>query len=283
MARRTQARSPETDAGALLGDELRQLRIAAGFKIQDDIADAVGVDRSAIGRIETGERPPAPELLAVLLDAYKVTGRLRTVYERLAIVNRARSGDGPVRIWFAGYLKAEGEATSIRLWAPTIMPGLVQVPGYVRALFRSAGIGEAGVEGAVAERMRRQEILNRAEPPGVVIVLWEPVLHHLIGSPDVMREQMDRLLALSETSVVQVVPESLAGNAGLGGSIALAARPGTAEVLLTTSMLEDMVTQDVGQVTQAGQIFDRVRGDAESRAASRNIIREILETWDSRK
>lgn len=98
-----------------------------------------------------------------------------------------------------------------------------------------------------------------------------------------MREQMDRLLALSETSVVQVVPESLAGNAGLGGSIALAARPGAAEVLLTTSMLEDMVTQDVDQVTQAGQIFDRVRGDAESRAASRNIIREILETWDSRK
>lgn len=212
-----------------------------------------------------------------------MTGRLRTVYERLAIVNRARSGDGPVKVWFAGYLKAEGEATSIRLWAPTIMPGLVQTPAYVRALFRSASMSETRVEEAVNERMKRQEVLNRTDPPGVVIVLWEPVLHHLIGGPDVMREQMDKLLTLSETAVVQIVPEELAGNAGLGGSIALAARPGAPEVLLTTSMLEDMVTQDVDQVRQAGQIFDRVRGDAESRAASRNLIREALKKWDSRK
>jgi hypothetical protein len=69
----------------------------------------------------------------------------------------------------------------------------------------------------------------------------------------------------------------------MGGSIALAGRPGAAEVLLSTSMLEDMVTQDVDQVSQAGHIFDQVRGDAESRAASRNLIREALSKWDSRK
>jgi hypothetical protein len=37
--------------------------------------------------------------------------------------------------------------------------------------------------------------------------MWEPVLHHLIGTPEVMRDQLARLLELSQSVVIQVVPE----------------------------------------------------------------------------
>ena len=69
---------------------------------------------------------------------------------------------------------------------------------------------------------------------------------------------------------------------GAGGSIALAARPGSPEVLLATSMVEDVVTKDTDHVRIASVTFDRVRGDAASRAESRAMISEALQVWNSR-
>lgn len=276
MTARTQARNPDNDPAALLGDELRQLRIAAGYRSQDDIAAIAGTDRSVIGRNETGERPPTPELLTVMLDAYKVTGRIRSVYERLALLARARTGDGPVRIWFAGYLRAETEAHVLRFWAPVILPGLTQTEDYARALFTAMNLDEEQVSEQVATRLGRQSILTRPDPPSIIIVVWEPVLYHLIGSAEIMRDQLTRLLELSRKVVVQVVPSRLGGNAGLGGAIALAARPGVPEVLLSGSMIEDVVTQDEDQVRRASVTFDQVRADALPRAESRAVIQEAL-------
>jgi transcriptional regulator with XRE-family HTH domain len=278
---RTQARGAENDPAALLGDELRELRIAAGYRSQDDIAAIAGTDRSVIGKIETGDRPPSAAVLTALLDAYKVSGRLRRVYERLAVVARAR-GDGPVKVWFAGYLQAESEAHVLRFWAPTILPGLAQTEAYAQALFMAMGMSEEQAREQVATRMGRQSILSRPAPPSVVIVIWEPVLYHLIGTAEVMRDQMQRLLDLSRDIVVQVVPSRIGANSGLGGSIALAARPGAPEVLLATSMVEDIVTRDPDQVRRASVTFDQVRADALPRGETRASISEALEQWNTR-
>lgn len=280
MASRTQTRSPETDPGALLGDELRQARIIAGYRSQDDVAALAGTDRSVIGRIETGERPPGPEILATLLDLYRIANRLRVVYERLALLARARSGESPVKMWFAGYLKAEMAAQALRFWSPVIFPGLAQTENYARWIFTMMGLDEDEVAEQVSVRMKRQEILSHDDPPSVIIVLWEPVLHHLIGSPEVMRGQLAQLLDLSRKVVVQIVPSKLGGNAGLGGAIALAARPGVPEILLSGSLIEDAVTQDEDQVRRASVTFDQVRADALPRAESRELIEKALETWN---
>ena len=36
--------------------------------------------------------------------------------------------DGPVPTWFEDWLQAEGEAQSLRIWSPMLIPGLCRPP-----------------------------------------------------------------------------------------------------------------------------------------------------------
>jgi transcriptional regulator with XRE-family HTH domain len=146
-------RDPETDPRARLGDELRRARAAAGFSSQEALAAKLGFDRTVIAKAETGDRPPTPEVLAAWCQACGIDAEF---FERWAVV--ARRADGPVPTWFEDWLKAEGEAQSLRLWSPLLIPGLLQTAEYARALFlgehryipgrdRRAGGGEAGATG----------------------------------------------------------------------------------------------------------------------------------------
>src|ERR1035437_8712806 len=44
------------------GAELRRARLAAGIKSQEELADELGFERTAIAKAESGYRPPSPEL-----------------------------------------------------------------------------------------------------------------------------------------------------------------------------------------------------------------------------
>lgn len=100
------------------------------------------------------------------------------------------------------------------------------------------------------------------DPPTVVIVMWEPVLYHQVGTAEVMRGQLTRLLELSERPgvLVHVVPSAFGANAGLGGPVSLAVITGKPDVLLTSSLLEDVVTSDATQAKMASHTFEVVRG-----------------------
>jgi transcriptional regulator with XRE-family HTH domain len=270
-----------THAGALLGQHLAIARVAAGYRTQEALAASIRTDRTVIAKAESGDRPPTAEVLARWLDACGVAGQLRAVMEGLAGIARVREG-GPVKFWFSGYLEAEGKAHTIRIWQPTIIPGLIQTEAYARALFEAAGLDEDQVRALVGVRLGRQGIFSRAQPPNVIIVLDELVLHRLIGSPEVMREQLARLAELSKTIVIQIVPSEIGANSGLGGAITLAAGQGAAEVLLAESLIEDQVTTDAPLVLKASATFDAVRGEAVPRTASRTLISEARQKWNSR-
>jgi transcriptional regulator with XRE-family HTH domain len=51
-------RSPDS---SFLGQELRRVRLAAGIRSQEELAEIFCVDRSVISKIESG-KPPSPEL-----------------------------------------------------------------------------------------------------------------------------------------------------------------------------------------------------------------------------
>jgi transcriptional regulator with XRE-family HTH domain len=278
--RRPQSRNPDNDASALLGDELRELRQAAGYRSQGEVT-VLQADRSTLGRIETGERVPSADQLKALLDLYGVSGCLRRVYERLARVARATAADAPVRLWFSGYLEAEAAAHTIRVWQPLIVHGLFQTEAYATALFTAMGMTPEQVEEQVDVRLRRQAILSRPHPPNITLVMWQPVLHHLIGTPEIMREQLEQLARLSQSVMIQVVPEESGGNAGLGGAVSVVDGPRGA-VLLSEALLEDQVTQDQDVVVRGTATFDAVRGEALPRTPSRTMITEAINRWNSR-
>jgi transcriptional regulator with XRE-family HTH domain len=271
-------RDPETNPAAFLGGELRRARVAAGFSSQDALAAKLGFDRTVVAKAETGERPPTDDVLAAWCQACRLDDEL---FGRL--VRLARRADGPVPTWFEDWLQAEGEAQSLRIWSPTLIPGLLQTAEYARALFLAAqsDTSDDAMDALVAARLERQAILDRAEPPDLVVVLDEAVLHRLIGSPQVMHDALVRVAELSQRPyvVVQVVPASNGANAGLSGAFGIAAAEGIAETLQMDGV-EDWTTEKRSLVRKAAVAFDRVRGDALPRDASRDLILKVAdEKW----
>lgn len=282
MPPRTQSRDPEADLSAFLGKQLKEIRIGAGYKSQDEFASLLSKDRSVVGKAESGEYPPTDAVLNDWLNLCGIEGRLRTVVLAMAKFARMRDG-GPVKIWFVGWVDAEGKAHTLRIWQPIMFPGILQTPAYTRALFAVTGMADDQIDDYVQSRLNRQAILDRPDPPSVVIVLDELVLHRLIGTPETMREQIEHVIELSKrTNVhVHILPTRTGANLGLGGPVHLATGIGTPDVLLVGALIEDQVSADPALVRRASATFDAVRGDALNRVDSRNVMMEELKRWSS--
>jgi transcriptional regulator with XRE-family HTH domain len=268
-------RDPETNPAAFFGVELRRARVAAGFSTQEALAARLGFDRTVVAKAETGERPPTDEVLAAWCKACQLDDEL---FARLAML--ARRADGAVPTWFEDWLRAEGEAHTLRVWQPLIIPGLLQTAEYARALFLAAGADDTKAEELVVLRLERQSILDLAEPPHLITVLDESALRRLVGSPAIMYEQLIHVADVAERPGVsiEVVPASTGANAGLSGGFQLASSDGAPDVL-NMNGVQDMTEERRSLVRHATRIFELVRADALPRAASRALILEAAEQW----
>jgi transcriptional regulator with XRE-family HTH domain len=271
---------PERNPAGFLGAELRRARLAAGYSSQEALAARLGYDRSVIAKAETGERPPSPEV-ADAIEAELFPAGPSGFVGRLAAL--ARRAGGPVPSWFESWLEAERDAHMLRLWSPLLVPGLLQTAGYARALFLATGLDEDAAQEHVSVRLDRQAILERPHPPHVVTVLDQSVLHRLIGSPQVMADQLMHIAELSERPdlSVQVIPADTGANAGLSGAFDLASSEGGPEVVRMEAV-EDVTVESRSLVRKAANIFVRVQADALPRAASRTLILEAAEQWKTR-
>lgn len=233
---------------------------------------------SVITRAESGTRPPVPEVFEAWIETCDVKGDLKTAMEDMWLL--ARSKSDPAAVQTAPWDAVEAEAHTLRTWQLVILPGLVQTEEYARALFVAWGHDEERIASLVKGRMARKSILEREVPPDVTIVLWEPVLRNLIGSPAVMHDQIARLLELSERPYIHIhVLQSGSGaNMGMGSSIELATTE-TTEMVLMEGFSENVVTSEMSQVRRAASIFNTVRSDALNRAESRAILTEAMEEW----
>lgn len=280
-ARAIAPRDPTTNVGAFLGEQLGRLRQAGGYQSQELLGEAVRADRTTISKVESGERPPNADLLTRWLDACGTNGLYRHTIEGLAVLARVKEDPGRART--APWFETEATAHTLRYWAPLIVPGLVQTEAYARELFAARGFDDADVAEFVKARMNRQVTLDRSPAPDVTLVLWEAVLDHQIGTPDVMREQLNRLVDESyrHSVSIHILPSSLGANPGLGGAINLAATDDAPELLLSDGLVEDQLTQEPAKVHQARATFGRVRGDALNRTDSRTALREAMERWSN--
>lgn len=274
-------RDPETDPAAFLGDELARARVAAGFVSQQALADHLGFDRSVIGKAETGERPPSPDVLAAWAKACNIDAEL---YGRMAVL--ARRADGPIPRWFETWLEAETQATMLRYWSPIIVPAIFHTADYARALLLAAqtDTSDDNISALVNAKLNRAAILERADPPEVVALIDELALCRLIGSPEIMLDQLGCLLAVAERPYVwvQVVPASVGATAGLSGDISLASVDGTADVLHTDATPEGHTTESRSQVRAAAVAFERIRQYALPHAQSLELIEKVAnDRWNT--
>lgn len=261
---------PRNDLGVWLGEELRRVRLAAGFRSQEALAQRLGWDRSVLGKIETGERPPSAEVTEALVAVLPDLGGGR--FAELAAIARRSNG---IPDWFADWLPYEREAVLLSWWEPLIVPGLLQTEAYARAILAAApDVTEDKLEQRVALRMERQRILDRAAPPELVICLDSAVLYRSIGSPKVLHDQLEHLAAMMERPgiTVQVIPREVSTHGGLLGAFIVATSGSGASTLYMEGALEGQVFEKPEPVRRAMVIFNRLRAEALPKGASRDLI-----------
>ncbi|MFF3379207.1 helix-turn-helix domain-containing protein [Streptomyces sp. NPDC002680] len=212
----------ETDWGGapsvlrmILGRQLEELRTRAGLTFED-AGVAIGVSHSTIRRMEAAKvaRLRLPDV-EKLLQTYGVTDQqeIDTFLKSVREANKRgwwHNYRDVLPDWFAAYLSLEQAALQIRAYESQFVPGLFQTADYARALL-GAGNPHASSEATdrrVALRLRRQELLTREAPPRVWIVMDETVLRWPVGGPEVMRAQIDHLIAMNALPHVtlQIMP-----------------------------------------------------------------------------
>lgn len=273
-------RDPEVNPAAFLGDELRRVRLAAGFSSQDALAARIGFDRTVITKIETGQRPPSADVLAAWCQACGLAG-----IPPEWVVGMARRGNDPLPAWFQDWVtNGEQQATRLRWFEPLLVPGLLQTEAYARALLAGRiGSHAEDVEERVMARMGRQAVLAREEGPAELLaVIDDAVLRRGVGGAKVMADQVGALIEASgwPNVVIQVIPAATAvhdGLAGAGFAIADFERgPGLA--YQETALRGEPITAP-GDVTALGIAFDRLRAEALPRAASLALLEEAATSW----
>ncbi len=205
----------ENLAAVRLGDELRQLRIAAGYPSIGALAARIdGYGDSMLATVETGRRVPGRQLFPPWLDACAVhvqdkTPVLTEGHRRAltALWELASKREGPIPEFAQKYFAQEAKADFVRLWALLFLPGLPQTRAYAHAMFLAGGLDEDEAIEKTGVRMGRQAILDGPDPAHATVVIHELALHFRVGPPEVMIAQLQRLLELSRRPnlVIQVV------------------------------------------------------------------------------
>ncbi|NEA24991.1 helix-turn-helix domain-containing protein [Actinomadura bangladeshensis] len=262
----------ENQARVFFGTELRRKREEAGLTGKE-LADALGCTPQWISTMESGRK--VSEQSAKDLDTYfKTDGH----YHRLWKLANKIEVQFTLPPGFAEYLEYEKQATSYRIFSALLINGLFQTEDYTRSILAATdGISASEL---TAKRMERQAVLTRESMPHTWLVLDEAVLRRTVGSAEVMREQLNALLAASErlNTMIQVVPNGAGYHAGLGGEFTILGFDDGPDLAYTESAGEGLLIQKPARIRDKVVRWDLLRGYALPVKESRALIRTVMES-----
>ncbi|GIG56997.1 transcriptional regulator [Longispora fulva] len=270
-----------------LGAALYELRDTACLTLSD-VSDYLGKNAGTISRFESGEYPiQSPDLLK-LLDLYRVTDRK----QRGNLLHHCE--EIGVRGWWDGYATyydrtfidlvwLEQRAEAIRQFSLLNIPGLLQTRGHMETLFRNGPHrdDEELNQRAIELRTSRQLVFEKPNPPRLDVILHESVLHHRVGSTDIVREQLNHLADLPPHFRVRLRVLPLAdwepSKAGAVGPFSffelVAPYPDVAQV----ETLSGNLYVESPESEKFDAVYDQIWRVCLDEAASRDLIRETAE------
>ena len=235
----------------------------------------MNMHRTTVTKIENGTRHITADVLRKWCELCHVDYELYEASARLAWVAEASQ----MPTWFEDFFRAQALAHTIRAWQPIVIPGLLQIPDYARALHEGAGTADDLIEERVAARieLQQQTIERRPEPVRLLAVMDEAVLHRRVGSEEIRYRQLVHLAELGQRKHigVQVVPAGRGANAGHVGPFTIASVD-EADVMLMGA-IEDVTTEKRSAIRTGQMIFDRVRLEALSGPESVELIVKVAE------
>jgi hypothetical protein len=101
-----------------------------------------------------------------------------------------------------------------------LIPGLLQLPDYLRALIESNpnSPAEEADERVASRSARQQQLIQRR--CAMTFYIHEQALLLPVGGPDVMSDQLDHVMTMGRRSYItyRIVPTSIGAHAGQAGS-----------------------------------------------------------------
>ncbi len=280
-------RPSPTVRGRRLRYELRRLREQRGLTIEQ-VAERSGGDwtASAISRWETGDRRIRPADLRVLLDLYDIQGEQREVLLTLAREARQRGwwqsySSDAIPEWFQVYLGLEAEAASIHEYATELVPGLLQTADYYRSFMQTApAAGDTEtIERKIAVRTERQQRRDAADAPECWAVLNEAVIRRVVGGPDVMRSQLERIVELANRPhiSVQVLPYRAGAHPAMDGSFIILGFPEAQDpdVVYLESQTGSLYLEKPPEVERYQAMFNHLVAKALDPDESKRVIAQV--------
>lgn len=246
--------------------------------------------RSTMSRIENGRVPVTSRDVRDLLDIYGTADAA----QRAALVQLAR--EAKHRGWWveyesllpgreSTYLEFEAEAAKIRAYHLRVVDGLLQTDAYARAIIAAVRPTASAddVEQLVSLRSRRHDDLLIERQPKLVLwtILDEATLRRPVGDPDVMDEQLQRIIDVGAMPnvTVQAMPFGKGAHAGLRGDFTIldSLDEGDSPTAHSEGPTSSVWIQEPEELHQLGHMFDHLRATALSPTETVSFLRTIME------
>ncbi|TXK39759.1 helix-turn-helix transcriptional regulator [Nonomuraea sp. C10] len=267
-----------------LGSQLRQLRESAHLSGKE-LAERLRWQPSKVSRLENARQTATEDDVVVWAQAVSASPETtdELITQAIALLERHDGWKQRHRSGLAAIQEdlrdLEARTKLFRAFEPGILVGLLQTAEYARHVFSKVKrlySAPDQIDAAVRVRMQRQEILYDRSRTFRFVVL-EAALHTRLAPADVMRGQLDRLLAVSTLPNVEfgVVPftRELPANPVHGFWI-------FNEALVTVGTLtKDLLFRDPDDVAFYTNAFEDFAEAAQFDEPGRDIIIKVLDQY----
>jgi transcriptional regulator with XRE-family HTH domain len=273
----------------MVGTQLRRLREAAGISRQE-AGTAIRASHAKISRLELGRVGFKERDLNDLLTLYGVTDPdERAALLGLVARSNVRGWWQPhgdlLPNWFENYLRLEQEACYLRTYQVQFVPGLLQTEDYARRVILAGHAAESPseVDRRVQLRMNRQKMLTEPGGPQFWAVLDEAALRRPFGSPEVMRNQLRHILAMTEllNVTVQLLPFEVGSHAAVGGPFTVLrfAEPELPDVVYLEQLNSAVYVDKRSDVEDYLSVMEQISVQALAPGRTRNAISAMIDSW----
>jgi transcriptional regulator with XRE-family HTH domain len=253
-----------------LADEVRSLRQDAALT-QEQLGRLISKSRADISRLESGHTVDLADVLGIL-EALGVGGERWT---QIMTIAREASETG----WWESH-KSMGErqtliadleagASVIRAYEQTFVPGLLQIPEFVRARSVATATLEpvsGTVDGILAGRAGRQRMLRRPGGPTLEVIVDEVAVSRLAAPAHVVKKQLYHLatavnkdpnITLRVLPVRALIKDFTVPRSAF--TMFTYPDPGDPDVVAVDTVTSDLILTAKDQVAPYDRLYERLR------------------------
>ncbi|KUL22078.1 helix-turn-helix domain-containing protein [Streptomyces regalis] len=267
----------KTEAGGtahLVAALAKALREQHGLT-QPQLGEKLGYTAAAISAMETCAQPASDQMLVGLEQ--EIGGGLG-VFEKARELMRLDKYPAQ----FKNYVLLEQRALTLSTYVTFVVHGLFQTEEYARALIGGGypPLKDERVEELVEARLARRSLFDRDPTALIELIIEESALRRTIGSREVMRGQLLRLVecAKRRNVTVHVLPMGcgLDGeHAGDRGDVTLVETPDHEHLVYLEPQDESILVSEPAKVTTYMHRYAKIRSQALGPRESLGLIEQL--------